>query len=94
MVRTPTHEPLFDINPRTGAIIEVFYADRTLETFGRGGAGWFWWARRRGYSPVGPVSGPFATRYAAYRHAMTSQERLANNTSLSMCQLCDMDQPT
>jgi hypothetical protein len=21
----------------------VFYADRTLETFGRGGAGWFWW---------------------------------------------------
>ena len=41
-------EPLFDIHPRTGASIEVFYADRTLETFGRCGAGWFWWS-----SPAG-----------------------------------------
>jgi hypothetical protein len=30
------HEPLYDVHPRTGASIEVFYADRTLETFGRG----------------------------------------------------------
>ena len=36
------HEPLYDIDPRTGASIEVFYADRALETFGRCGAGWFW----------------------------------------------------
>jgi hypothetical protein len=35
------HAPLYDIDPRTGATIEVFYADRALETFGRGGAGWF-----------------------------------------------------
>jgi hypothetical protein len=42
-----THEPLYDILPLTGLSIEVFYADRTLETFGRGGAGWFWWPRRR-----------------------------------------------
>jgi hypothetical protein len=35
------HEPLYDVHPRTGASIEVFYADRTLETFGKGGAGWF-----------------------------------------------------
>jgi hypothetical protein len=34
------HEPIHDINPRTGASIEVFYADRALETFGRAGAGW------------------------------------------------------
>jgi hypothetical protein len=40
-------EPLFDIHPVTGASIEVFYAD-WLATFGRGGAGWFWWSRRRG----------------------------------------------
>jgi hypothetical protein len=33
------HDPLYDIDPRTGASIEVFYADRTLETFGRGAAG-------------------------------------------------------
>ena len=40
------HEPLFDIHPMTGASIEVFFADG-LATFGRGGAGWFWWSRRR-----------------------------------------------
>ena len=28
------HEPLFNIHPRTGTKIEVFYADPTLETFG------------------------------------------------------------
>ena len=33
------HEPLYDVDPRTGASIEVFYADRALETFGRCGAG-------------------------------------------------------
>ena len=42
------HEPLYHIDPQTGTTIEVFYADRTLETFGRCGAGWFWWPRRRG----------------------------------------------
>jgi hypothetical protein len=64
------HEPLYDINPQTGISIEVFYSDRTLETFGRCGSGWFWWSRRRGFSPDGPAIGPFATGYAAYRHAM------------------------
>ena len=66
------HEPLFDVHPQTGVRIEVFYADRVLETFGRGGAGWFWWSRRRGSSPDSPAAGPFATSYAAYRHAMTT----------------------
>jgi hypothetical protein len=28
-------EPLYDIDPRTGTSIEVFFADRTMETFGR-----------------------------------------------------------
>jgi hypothetical protein len=28
------HEPLFDVQPRTGISFEVFYSDRTLETFG------------------------------------------------------------
>ena len=44
-------DPLYDIDPQTGTAIEVFYADRELETFGRCGAGWFWWSRRRGYPP-------------------------------------------
>jgi hypothetical protein len=75
MVEQPTergnHEPLYDIDPLTGASVEVFYADRTPETFGRCGAGWFWWSRRNGFSPDGPATGPFATSYAAYRHAIS-----------------------
>jgi hypothetical protein len=67
-------EPLYDIDPATGLCIEVFYSDRTLETFGRGGAGWFWWPRRRGCSPDGLPIGPFATSYAAYRHAMGQRD--------------------
>jgi hypothetical protein len=65
-------EPIHDVHPLTGVNIEVFYADRTLETFGRDGVGWFWWSRRRGFSPDGPAIGPFATSYGAYRHAMNS----------------------
>jgi hypothetical protein len=64
--------PFFDIHPSTGAMIEVFYADRSLETFGRCGAGWFWWVRQRGCSPAGPATGPFTTSYSAYRHAMVT----------------------
>jgi hypothetical protein len=47
LMQSAAHEPLYDIDPQTGATIEVFYADRSLETFGRCGAGWFWWPRRR-----------------------------------------------
>ncbi len=72
MISNPRHEPLYDVHPLTGASIEVFYADRRLETFGRCGAGWFWWCRQRGFSPEGQPTGPFATSYAAYRHAMNA----------------------
>jgi hypothetical protein len=68
--RHQKYAPLFDIHPVTGASIEVFYADRTLETFGKGGAGWFWWYRRRGFAPEGKATGPFPTSYSAYRHAL------------------------
>jgi hypothetical protein len=67
------HEPIFDIHPVTDVGIEVFYADTSLISFGRSGAGWFWWPRRRGSSPDGPATGPFATSYAAYRHAMKDE---------------------
>ena len=40
-MQSAAHEPLYDIDPRTGSSIEVFFADRTMETFGRCGAGWF-----------------------------------------------------
>lgn len=51
LVQRTAHEPLYDINPRTGVSFEVFYSDRTLETFGRRGTGWFWWSRERGCPP-------------------------------------------
>lgn len=70
VARTRECAQLFDLHPRTGLSIEVFFADRTMETFGRCGAGWFWQMRRRGFAPEGPPSGPFSTTYAAYRNAM------------------------
>jgi hypothetical protein len=66
------HEPLFDVHPVTGASIEVFYADTRLATFGRGGAGWFWHFRLRGFAPDGMAHGPFPSRYAAYRDAFVA----------------------
>ena len=63
-------EPLFDVHPQTGACIEVLHADRTLETFGTCGAGWFWCSRRRGFSSDRPARGPFSTGYSAYRNAL------------------------
>jgi hypothetical protein len=65
-----SHEAFFDIHPVTGATIEVFWADRALESFGWRGAGWYWCPRRRGFAPKGPTIGPFPTSYAAYRNAL------------------------
>jgi hypothetical protein len=79
-------QPLYDTDPQTGVSIEVFYADRALETFSRRGAGWFWWARRRGFSPEGPATGPFPSSYAAYRHALngaTSSSSVTHGASLA-----------
>jgi hypothetical protein len=70
-------DALYDINPLTGVGFEVFYSDRTLETFGRGGAGWFWWFREHGFAPEGQATGPFPTSYAAYRHAMDTAAPIA-----------------
>jgi hypothetical protein len=64
--------PLFDVHPVTGASFEVFYTDRSLESFGRLGAGWYWWPRRRGFAPEGSAVGPFPTKYSAYRLALLS----------------------
>ena len=72
------HDPLFVVHPRTGASIEVFYADRALETFGRCGAGWFWQSRRHGFSPDGSPTGPIPTSYSAYRDAMATGRKIAS----------------
>jgi hypothetical protein len=73
--RRQKYAPIFDVDPVTGRSIEVFYADRTLESFGREGAGWFWWPRRRGFAPDGAAVGPFPTSYSAYRHALGARVR-------------------
>jgi hypothetical protein len=70
----PGREPRYDVHPQTGATIEVFYADRSMETFGRCGAGWFWCSRQRGSAPSGPAAGPFSTSYSAYRDGMKSSD--------------------
>jgi hypothetical protein len=65
-------KPFFDIDPATGISIEVFYFDRTLETFGRVAAGRFWWPRERSFAPDHRAHGPFPTSYSAYRDALGS----------------------
>jgi hypothetical protein len=74
--RRPAFEPLYDRDPRTGATIEVFYADRVLAaSFGRL-AGWFHWSCQAGRLPTCPPIGPFHTSYAAYQHAMKDHNQL------------------
>ena len=64
--RQPAYEPLYDVDPRTGAAVEVFYADDVLaKSFGRYPG---WWSCQRGSLPDGLPTGPFATSYAAYRN--------------------------
>ena len=71
MDRRPAFEALYEIDPRTGASIEVFYADRGLaESFGTrcaGGAGGL-------ASPAAcqMATGPFASSYLAYRDALAA----------------------
>ena len=65
-------EPFYDIDPRTGAGVEVFYADRVLaRSFSARGAGWFWWTYQCGRLLHTPT-GPFGTSYAVYRNALDS----------------------
>ena len=66
--RNSKFEPLYDVDARSGATIEVFYADRVLA--GMRGAGWHWWSCQPGCLPEWPPNGPFATSYAAYRVAL------------------------
>jgi hypothetical protein len=57
----------YEIDPRTGATIDIFCADcERARPFGTRGRGWYW--RERG-SPNVP-NGPFMTSLNAYRAAM------------------------
>ena len=60
---------LYEIDPISGATIEIFYADRAVaQTFGARGAGWYWRTRQVDCSPDAP-SGPFLVCLDAYRDA-------------------------
>ena len=63
--RGTAHEPLYDIDPQTGATVEIFYADRALAKSFCAPAGW-------------PASGPFANSYLAYRDTLRSIKSVAN----------------
>jgi hypothetical protein len=69
--RRSAYEPLYDIDPRTGASIEIFYADSVLAaSFGTGGAGWHWWSCQPGRLPDDLPAGPFGSSFLAYRDAL------------------------
>ncbi len=69
--RRTAFAPLYDIDPQTGASVEVFYADHWLaKSFGAPNAGWFYWTCQSGSLPEGEPSGPFTSSYAAYREAL------------------------
>ena len=68
--RHPKYEPLYDVDGRTGATIEVFFAEQVFA--GMRGAGWHWWACNPGEVPDWPPKGPFATSYSAYCDALAS----------------------
>jgi len=69
--RYPQHEPFYDVDPRTGASVEVFFVDSWLaKSFGTS-HGWFWWTCQCGCLPEGPPTGPFPNSYLAYRDFLT-----------------------
>jgi hypothetical protein len=74
--RRPVYEAPYEIDPHTGATIEVFYGDAVLaRSFGAGGSGWFWWPCVPGCLPERPPVGPLPTNYSALRGIEISGER-------------------
>jgi hypothetical protein len=70
--RCAINEPLYDIDPRTGDSVEIFYADSALaKSFGTR-PGWFHWSCQSGSVPDRLPTGPFPTSYRAYRAALGS----------------------
>jgi hypothetical protein len=53
-------EPLYALDPRTGASIEVFYADAVLAKSFCRREGWFWWSCHPGSLPDAPPTGHLA----------------------------------
>jgi hypothetical protein len=75
--RRAAHEPLYDIDPHTGASIEIFFADRVLAHSFGARTGWYWWSCLAGSLPETLPHGPFPTSYAAFRVALTRDGNFA-----------------
>ena len=73
--RRAAHEPLYDIDPHTGASIEIFYADRVLAKSFGARRGWFWWSCLPGCLPDAAPLGPFATSFGAFRDALARRSK-------------------
>jgi hypothetical protein len=67
--RDAKFEPVYDVDQRRGATVEVFYNDHVLAGMR---TGWFWWSCRPGHAPEWPPVGPFGSSYLAYRDALGS----------------------
>jgi hypothetical protein len=64
----PAECAFYEVDPQSGATIEMFYADRErAQAFGSRGAGWYW--RKCGCSPDVP-SGPFIVCLDTHRDAL------------------------
>jgi hypothetical protein len=69
---------LYEIDPTTGATIEIFCADRVAaQSFGAHAAGWYW--RQRG--SVDLPSGPFIVCLDAYRDAVATCTKAGSASS-------------
>jgi hypothetical protein len=75
--RRAEYEPLYDIDAKTGATIEVFYADRVLARSFGSREGWFHWSCQPGRLPECPPNGPFPTSYSALRDALGAHKLFA-----------------
>lgn len=74
LMRRAANEPLYDIEPRTGASLEVLYADRVIaHSFDAPGPGWFWWTCQRSCLPDDLLTGPFEV---AISYTATSRRTL------------------
>ena len=89
--RKRRYGPLFDVHPVTGDSIEVFYADRTLESFGRLGAGWYWWSRQARVCSRRPGMGPSHELFGISRRSAfcgRSRAIVGDSTPASCWYLC------
>ena len=49
--RHAVYDSLYDVDPQTGASVEIFYVDRALATSFGARAGWFWCECQPGFLP-------------------------------------------